>query len=128
MTFCSHLISFADFEHTDGIRADFHHMKTGDWAETPMTKCFVQKNYPKIDNNIDVCNGLSATVCKKKIGKHTKYRISDKLVFSDDGYGNFQLIADKQLEVDIETSGRDSQDESDTSIEVTFPLGSLLLN
>ena len=33
-----------------------------------MTKCIVQKPYVMKDDDMNVCNGQSATVCKKKIG------------------------------------------------------------
>ena len=48
--------------------------------------------------------------------------------FEDDGFGNFQLFSEKQLEADIETSGRDNQKESEISITVTFHLGTFCLS
>ena len=88
----------------------------------PLSKCLTYNNvnsYLGIDTNMDYCNGLANTICKRRLGLSV-IRYQTYLIFLNPvpGYGTFPLFEDRNVKAHLETSGDDEESAQSLSLGV----------
>ena len=104
-------------------------MQTSDWAGSPRINCLSFPNGQN-KNEIHRWNGLTnckkntvVSICKKKIGwvsaENYHWNVSNKIMFTAPGHGNFRLFSSRNIKTETESSKRDEVLEESLEIDVS---------